>query len=648
MVRRHIKWVFAAVPAVVAAVFAFERTAPGDDAAQYWVMAGRLASTGDPFYVAAVDHKGPLWVWVYRVAYAVSGDQRIFWFVIAVMAVALGAVTGWAVHRLVRHATGDARVAIASGLTITTLLWFGPEPYSQVLYSRNITIAMTALAAVAVVGAIDDPSRRATWLLIPAGAALGLASTTVLTTAAPTVALAAGLALVGLDRRVAIRRSVVLATSAAVAFAAVPLWYIARGAGAPFRTYFWDYNRLYASDDASSIARLAEAGAELTRQHLVHPHLLAGPVAVLVVAAWLVQRGFRHADRAVRVGVVLACWWAGEVVSVSAPGRWFGHYWVLVAVPAAALGGLVIATTRTRYARSGGADRPARPRLAAALGSVAVLAVFATAAPRAVEGVTTAASFDGLAAHQAQRWETMSPGLSAVRAATAALTEPGEAIYAWTPFAAIHVIVDRPAASRFDRRTWQTGEIWGSDERAELPGVWDDLMNDLAVSRPDLIIEMLDEPIPGDSPLAALVASEYRSVFTIEPGYARLYLRDPSDPDQPPAVLAARDGHSTDESISCVSIAATATGRISFAGRGQMVAFDIGPDQVAMVRPGTEESAPVIGARTGGELELRVGSTWVLLAEDDRIVAAATLAHGLDEMTTGLTTTPARCRQLWS
>jgi hypothetical protein len=644
VVRRRVKWLFAAVP-VVAAVFAFERTAPGDDAAQYWVMAGRLAATDDPFYVAAVDHKGPLWVWVYRVAYAVGGDQRVFWFVIAAMAVALGALTGWAVHRLVRHATGDGAVATVAALTTTTLLWFGPEPYSQILYSRNITIALTALAAVAVVSAIDGPSRRATWLLIPAGGALGLASTTVLTTVAPTVALAAALAAVGVGRRLAIRRALVLVASAAAAFAAVPLWYLARGAGAPFRTYFWDYNRLYASDDAPLIGRMSDAAIELARHHLGHPYLLAGPVAAVVVVGWLFAGGLRGADRPVRAGVVLAAWWVGEVVSVSAPGRWFGHYWVLLAVPAAALGGLVAATMRTRHAASRHADRPTRLWIGTALGSVAVVSVLAMGVPRAVEGATTAASFDGATAHQAQRWETMSPGLSAVRAATAALTEPGEAIYAWTPYAALHVIVDRPAASRFDRRTWQTGEIWGSDGRAELPGVWEDLMEDLAVSRPELIIEMLDEPIPADSPLADLVASRYRPLFTIEPDYARLHVRDPSGTDRPPAELAARDSHTRDETVRCVSIPAAATGDVSFAGRGQMVAFEIGPGQVAMVRPGTEGAATVVGTRGGGDLELRIGPTWVLLREGDRIVAAATLAHGLDEMTAELDTTPVRCRE---
>jgi hypothetical protein len=425
----------------------------------------------------------------------------------------------------------------------------------------------------------------------------------------------------------------------------VPLWYVARGAGAPFRTYFWDYNRLYASDDAALIGRLTDAVIEVARHHLGHPYLLAGPVAVAVVVTWLCREGLRSADRPVRAGVVMAAWWAGEVVSVSAPGRWFAHYWVLLAVPAAALGGLVVAAMRARAAETDRAGRSNRLRPAAALASMAVVSVLAMAAPRAVEGATTAASFEGLDAYSARRWESMSPGLSAVRAATAALTEPGEAVYAWTPYAALHVIVDRPAASRFDRRTWQTGEIWGSDGRAELPGVWDDLMADLAVTRPELIIEMLDEPIPDDSPLADLIASRYRPIFTIEPDYARLYVREPSIADEPPAVLAARDSDTADGAIRCVAIAATAAGELSFAGRGQAVAFAIGPDRVEMVRSGTEVS-PVVASRTGGELELRIGPTWVLLREGDHIVAAATLAHGLDEMTGLETTTTTPCQQL--
>ena len=63
-------------------IFAVERTAHRDDAAQYWTMDGRLARTGDPFYVAAVDHKGPVWVAAYRFGYAITGDQRWFWFII--------------------------------------------------------------------------------------------------------------------------------------------------------------------------------------------------------------------------------------------------------------------------------------------------------------------------------------------------------------------------------------------------------------------------------------------------------------------------------------------------------------------------------------------------------------------------------------
>lgn len=639
----------AAVPAVVAALFAIERTAPGDDAAQYWVMAGRLAETGDPFYVAAVDHKGPLWVWVYRVAYAVGGDQRVFWFVIAAMAVALGALTGWAVHHLVRQATGDRVVATLTGVATTTLLWFGPEPYSQILYSRNITVAMTALAAVAVVAAIADRSRRATLLLVPAGGALGLASTTVLTSVAPTVALAGALALVGVDRRLATRRALLLLGSAACAFAAVPAWYVARGAGAPFKTYFWDYNRLYADDGAPLVERAAEALVEIARYHLAHPYLSVGPLAIVVLAGWARRRDRWDADPAFRAGVVLAGWWFGEAVSVAAPGRWFAHYWVLLVVPAAALGGLVVAVMRTRSAAPHPAGRRRRPPAAVVLGAVVVGAVVTVGVPRIAEGATAAASFDGFRRHQAQRWEDMSPGLSAVRAATAALTEPGEAVYAWTPYAALYVIVDRPAASRFDRRTWQTGEIWGSDGRADLPGVWDDLMDDLAVSRPDLIIEMLDEPIPPGSPLAQLVAARYRPVFTIEPDYARLHLRQPDDRDGPPAVLAARSASDGAPGARCLSIGADAVGALMFSGRGQTAGFTIGAEEIIMGRPAASgfDGRIVRTARSrDADLELRIGPTWVVLREGDRLVAAATVAHGIDEVTgpVSVEASPVPCR----
>ncbi len=267
----------AAALSSVAALFAIERTAASDDAAQYWVMAGRLARTGDPFYIAAVDHKGPVWVWVYRAGYAISGDQRYFWFLMAAGLMLFAAAVGWVIHQIIVRATGDRLVGRVTAIATVAFLWFGPESYSKILYGRNITVALTAVAVLAVVRALDDDGRRATLWLIPAGAALGLASSTVLTTLAPVALVAGSLVVAGVSRRRSIVRAMVLVGSTATALAAVAALVRGRGPGTHSGPTSGTTTASMPRPRNPLVDRAMAAIGELSRYHLAHPYLLAGP-----------------------------------------------------------------------------------------------------------------------------------------------------------------------------------------------------------------------------------------------------------------------------------------------------------------------------------------------------------------------------------
>ena len=93
----------------------------------------------------------------------------------------------------------------------------------------------------------------------------------------------------------------------------------------------------------------------------------------------------------------------------------------------------------------------------------------------------------------------------------------------WASAAGPYVAVDRPAASRFDRRTWLTGEIFGSDQVAIVPGAWDALMDDLNASPPVLIVEYRRVPIAPDTPLHALMDRDYELI--VETSLAHVHVR---------------------------------------------------------------------------------------------------------------------------
>jgi len=466
----------------------------------------------------------------------------------------------------------------------------------------------------------------------------------VLTTLAPTVLVAIALAAVGSVRRQAIARAASLLASAAVAIAAVPLWYVMRGAGTEFRTYFWDYSRIYSSSDATLVERGLSSINEMARYHLTHPYLLVGPIAVAIVGWWVASAGHRPPNRATRVGVVLAAWWIGEAMSVAAPGRWFTHYWILLVVPSAALAGVVVAQVRSlpvSAVDSAGTWR----RVSGAVGMAAVVGIALLSVPRAAGGMHTALTFDGATANDQQRWDNASLGMASFRAVTAALTEPGDEVYVWSRSAGIYLLVDRPAATRFDRQTWQTGEVWGSDVIAHLPRAWDELMEDLDRSRPLLVLEVFDPPIPAGSPLARLLAEDYEVVYEPSAHWGRVYRRVDGVDATARSQLASR----VDRQGDCRPIDAVPGATVTVGRPGDEVTIEIGADQVTSRSANPQRRGPaVVAERTGDGLELRVDGDEAIVWDGDVIVAATTLSSGVDPvvLSEGIAVAGVPCRPI--
>lgn len=508
---RRIAQVLGLAVVAVIGVFTVEPTAHHDDAAQYWTMAGRLARTDDPFYVAAVDHKGPLWVGAYRLAWAITGEQAWFWFLMAAQVVLFAIVTAAGIRWLLQMMGAPARVADASAALLGLYLVFGPEGYSNLLYGRNITTALTAIGVgLAWRSAHPDAERPERSALssgataLCGGVAFGLATQTVFTTALPLALVTLALVVLARGRRRIVLGGWIFGLGAALA--SVVIWYGAKGAAPELRTWLWDYNMAYGSNDAPLLDRTGRAVREVGVHLITRPFLLIAPAAIAaLVRVTTAQR---------RAIAFAGAWWFGELAAVAAPDRWFDHYWILLAPPTACLGGLVASA----LVSNAGVGRGLR---VATFGLAAVAGLYAL--PGVAVGASATIGFTGVDEHQVDRERAQPDEVAELRHVVAQHSQPDDPILVWASAAGPYVAVDRPAASRFDRRTWLTGEIFGSDQVAIVPGAWDALMDDLNASPPVLIVEYRRVPIAPDTPLHALMDRDYELIA--ETSLAHVHVR---------------------------------------------------------------------------------------------------------------------------
>lgn len=660
--NRQIHWLWRSLPWVAAALvlvsslFTIERTAPHHDGAQYWAMADRLAEFGGGFYVGAVDHKGPLWVGAFRLARTITGDQAWYWFVIAAEAIVLAIVVAACVRHLARRVVGERTVTTTVTLAILILMVLGPEPYSQSLFGRDITSAMASIAVVSGVASLGANRGRAIALLILAGAMMGFATQTVLTTGAPTVMLAGALWFVDTDRRRGLRGAGIYLTAAAAAFATAPIWYWLQGSSADFRRYFWEYNLVYGS--SSLLGRITNA-ITASGNLILHSGYWAAAAAAGLFALLYLWRSRRLLATdppagPLRVTAIVTAWWFGELGSVMGPDRYFGHYWSLMLAPSAVLAALLWVTVFDRFVASNtersrsmadqlasqSAFRHVRAMhfmsLPLKLLLLPIVLIGLQSLPVMVDGLRSASRFRSADSHLAFDLENVPSSIAALRPVADVVAGPDESFFAWSPVAEVFVVVDRPSATRFDRRNWLTGVVYGSDIVAPWPQLEVDLLADLDSSQPRLVVEVLDDPIAVGSDLHDYVTANYRPIYESSATFpVRVYAPLAEPGDGPPRNLAAVDALEC-RSIELPADGATATINIhgfrqqgTFTIDGSIVVADRGPIRYADVDD--DRAVTEIPAGTT-RLTLRVADASALLWANDMIVGALDLPGRISDV----------------
>lgn len=485
-------------------VFRLSASVPAWDALVLQASAQRVDRLGGSLYETGADHKGPLWIGSYWVV-TVLPDWT-YWFGIASFAVLTAAATAWAIFKLVVSATSDSQVALYVAAVGGLALTLGPEEYSGVFYSRNITAALIACALSIVVKEVPDRSSRVR-RLIGSGVLLGLAIQTMPTAILPaTVVLLAGAWHARPSEGANLRGAG--ASFAWCGFALVltagiaPVYYWLRGGFHDFWLLFWEYNQVYNRAAGRDLRETAELGwTNFASYYGQHPVLAVACIAGILIAV-------RRCRQGSFIELFVVGWWITEIASVVAAQRFFPHYLVLPFVPTVVMAGYSISHLVAM-----------RAAVVRGLPPVTIVAVAAMliGGPRFFDGVRRLSEASSIG-HVEQRLEGLPPQDHAVAAVSEAISTPDQFALYWLRAPFPYRAVNRTSASRYLESRWLTGEVYGGSTSPTnvLPGTWERWASDIQDSDPSIAVVYPDVPIPGQSPLDKLLSDEFDLIFNVD------------------------------------------------------------------------------------------------------------------------------------
>jgi 4-amino-4-deoxy-L-arabinose transferase-like glycosyltransferase len=476
---------------------------------------------GGVLYRDAYDLRHPLSYYAFAGVFAVAGENNL-WAVRVAIALLLVA-TALCLHLAARRLAGPG-AGVAAALTFAVLSSSALYPGDAFAANVEWFVAFFSAAAAAVFlagGAQPSPGRCAACGALLAGSFLSK-QPALLEAGAPLAALTY-LAWQGREtRRQFGARVLALAAGwlAPLALALVYFWLNDAARGAIF--YSWTYVLTYFGPEVTTAERFGTLPNPLVLLAAGQLALVAAWLAGSVLVAWrLAQRQPASAEAPGNPGLLyLAVWSLASYAGALSSGRGFDHYVIPFLAPFCLGAGLATGWLG-RIWRHG---RGRAGRVAAAL----LLAVIA--------GQLVAAA--GPARGRKLSRDSSVPVAEYIQAHSA----PDDRIFVWGFHADIYLYADRRAASRHVYGAFVTGLIpWTNvaPERdtsyAAVPGAMDELLGDLARTRPLFIVDCSagpnrywqKYPLENFPPLHDYIRAHYRQaephVFLAQ-GY-RLYRR---------------------------------------------------------------------------------------------------------------------------
>jgi hypothetical protein len=485
------------------------------------VIVERVQRFGGTFYENGIYNKGPLELIVYDVARHLGGYDGM-WHVVSAFGALAAAVVALVAARTVRWDGAPFALAVAMGVGLYIHLTLSHSDYAGVLYARNITVALLAVAwLVTFEDRFWRSARSRTVCCVVGGAVLGLVAQTLISEAFSAGVIGIALLVVILCRAGAAERLKLMALavgSSAVVFASAPAWYLLRGRFAEFWASWYGHAHLMSVGTGRSLGSQFALGWDQ-----LYAYYKDRPLALVVIVAFA---GFAYLTwstagwRERLMNVTLLGWLAGSWLEQFLNQRYSSHYFVINAVPTA----LMIAVLVGRAGRAASRD-PRFRRAAIALPLAAVVGTLAVSEGKefreAAERTSRFTSFTATAREQAGE---KSGGVQAVRGVLDLVSRNGDPMLAWTNAPWPYLDVRRVAAGRFIWKGFLLGEIYlgGTGPQYVLPRTWDWFREDVRRSNPVAFVKTEDDPAAG-TPFADLVDRQFQLVYS---GSQAVYLRN--------------------------------------------------------------------------------------------------------------------------
>jgi hypothetical protein len=207
------------------------------------------------------------------------------WHVVSVLGAVAAAAVALVAARTARWNGAGAALGVAVGVALYIHLTLSPSDYAGVLYARNMTVALLAVAwLVTFEERLWRSDRSRARCCVVVGALLGLVAQTLLAEAFTAGVIAVALLVVILRRAEAAARSrlMVLALgSAVVAFVSAPVWYLLRGRFDEYWTSWYGHAHLMSVGTGRSLGSQFGLGWDQ-----LYAYYRERPLILLVIVAF--------------------------------------------------------------------------------------------------------------------------------------------------------------------------------------------------------------------------------------------------------------------------------------------------------------------------------------------------------------------------
>jgi hypothetical protein len=472
----------------------------------------RTIKYGGTYYENGIHDKGPLEPFVYHAAAWITSPDG-FWYGISFFIAIAAVILGCAAARTARSLGASRNLAVAAAAVMFVHFTLTGADYAGVLYARNMTTALLAIAwIVSLSKAPWTNARRAQAAVLACGFVLGLAVQTLMTTAFTGFAVAImvfGSVRMQRPRDERARLDRVFVASGIATYLSAPVWYLLRGRFTEFFSGWWTYARFLSTGTGRSFGSQLALGWDQFYAYYEKRPFAAVAILAFVAVAIL---DWAQADRRVRlVYGTLIFWFVGSWIELILSQRYSSQYFSVSSVPT----GLMIAALAGRVYRSIVAERgPIRGSFAWPLVAL-VMSIYLSGAQPFVSAMHDLSEFTSVQAHAVAIDSGQSGKVRSVRAVLDLVSKNGDPLLAWTndpwPYMGYH----RVSATRFIWESFLTGQIYLGRQSPDyvLPHSWDWFRSDLAQSKPLAFVHSGGGDIPPGSPFDTYVSKGFTIAY---------------------------------------------------------------------------------------------------------------------------------------